>query len=124
MVLSKLYSAGRPSIWIIVGQGPTALAVGAGGDVCTFNSSSFNFSLSPSFLETARLKYCLKGPLKPKQPTNCTALPGLALSARIRNRTTPGTQCETLRRSHLRCLNSRTENRRPIYRMAPAANTK
>ena len=29
-------------------------------------------SLSPSLLETARyrLKYCLKGPLNPKQPTN------------------------------------------------------
>ena len=31
MVLGKLTVPGRPSIWIIVGQGPTALAVGAGG---------------------------------------------------------------------------------------------
>ena len=31
MVLGKLLVPGRPTIWIIVGQGPTALAVGAGG---------------------------------------------------------------------------------------------
>ena len=37
--------------------------------------SSVNFLLSPSLWETARcrLKYCLKGPLTPQQPTsqNC-----------------------------------------------------
>ena len=31
MVLGKLPVPGRPTIWIRVGQGPTALAVGAGG---------------------------------------------------------------------------------------------
>ena len=31
MVLGKLPMPGRPTIWITVGQGPTALAVGAGG---------------------------------------------------------------------------------------------
>ena len=31
MVLGKLPVLGRPAIWITVGQGPTALAVGAGG---------------------------------------------------------------------------------------------
>ena len=31
MVLGKLPVPGRPTIWISVGQGPTALAVGAGG---------------------------------------------------------------------------------------------
>ena len=31
MVLRKLPVSGRPTIWITVGQGPTALAVGAGG---------------------------------------------------------------------------------------------
>ena len=31
MVLGKLLVPGRPTIWITVGQGPTALAVGAGG---------------------------------------------------------------------------------------------
>ena len=32
MVLGKLLVPGRPTIWISVGQGPTALAVGAGGE--------------------------------------------------------------------------------------------
>ena len=57
MGLGKLPVPGRPTIWIIVGQGPTAL---------------YPFSaLSPSLWETARyrLKYCLKGLLNPKQPT-------------------------------------------------------
>ena len=31
MVLGKLPVPGHPTIWIIVGQGPIALAVGAGG---------------------------------------------------------------------------------------------
>ena len=31
MVLGKPPVPGRPTIWLIVGQGPTALAVGAGG---------------------------------------------------------------------------------------------
>ena len=31
MVLGKLPVPGRPAIWITIGQGPTALAVGAGG---------------------------------------------------------------------------------------------
>ena len=41
---------GRPTIWMKVGQGPTALAAGAGWIVWTFLlSSSFSFlvSLSP-----------------------------------------------------------------------------
>ena len=40
MVLGKLPVPGRPTIWIIVGQGPTALAVGAGGGCLDFFSSS------------------------------------------------------------------------------------
>ena len=44
MVLGKLPVPGRPTIWITVGQGPTALAVGAGeGVVWTFFSLSFPF---------------------------------------------------------------------------------
>ena len=53
-------------IWIIVGQGPIALAVGAGGGCLDIFSLVYHFSfLSPSLWETARyrLKYCLKGPL-------------------------------------------------------------
>ena len=71
MVLGKLPVPGRPTIWITVGQGPTVLAVGAGCMdnftlICPFSP------LSPSLWETARyrLRYCLKGPLNPKQPTN------------------------------------------------------
>ena len=70
MVLGKLPVPGRPTIWITVGQGPTALAVGAGGGGLDIFTLIYPFS--PSLLETARygLKYCLKGPLNPKQPTN------------------------------------------------------
>ena len=60
-------------IWIRVGQGPTTLAVGAGGGCLDIFSLFYHFSfLSPPLWETARyrLKYCLKGPLNPKQPTN------------------------------------------------------
>ena len=60
-------------VWMIVGQGPTALAVGAGGGCLDIFSLIYLFSfLSPSLWETARyrLKYCLKGSLNPKQPTN------------------------------------------------------
>ena len=40
MVLGKPPVPGHPAIWLIVGQGPTALAVGAGGVVWTFLLSS------------------------------------------------------------------------------------
>ena len=40
MVLDKLPVLGRSTIWMIVGQGPIALAVGAGGVVWTFLLSS------------------------------------------------------------------------------------
>ena len=73
MVMGKLPVPGRPTIWMIVGQGPIALAVGAGGGCLDIFTLIYPFSpLSPSLWETARyrLKYCLKGPLNPKQPTN------------------------------------------------------
>ena len=73
MVLGKLPVPGRPTIWITVGHGPTALTVGAGGSCLDIFTLIYPFSpLSPSLRETARyrLKYCLKGPLNPKQPTN------------------------------------------------------
>ena len=71
MVLGKLLVLGRPTIWISVGQGPTALAVGAGGGCLDIFTLIYPFSpLSPFLWETARykLKYCLKKPLNPKQP--------------------------------------------------------
>ena len=40
MALGNLPVPGRPTIWMIVGQGPTALAVGAGAVVWTFLISS------------------------------------------------------------------------------------
>ena len=81
MVLGKLPVPGRPTILIIVGQGPIALAVGAVGVVWTFLLSSILSPLSPSLWETARyrLQYCLKGPLNPKQSTN--QIRGFAISS-------------------------------------------
>ena len=73
MVLGKLPVPGRPTTRITVGQGPTALAVGAGGGCLYIFTLIYHFSpLSPSLWEMARyrLKYCLKRPLKPNQPTN------------------------------------------------------
>ena len=72
-MLGKLPVPGRPTIWITVDQGPTALAVGAGGGCLDIFTLIYPFfPLSPSLWETARyrLKCCRKGPLNPKQPTN------------------------------------------------------
>ena len=50
MVLGKLPVPGRPTIWMIVGQGPVALAVGPVGSFRHFCSSlSFLFSFFPLF---------------------------------------------------------------------------
>ena len=67
-------------IWIRVGQGPTALVVDAVGGFLDIFSLAYHFSfLSPSLWETARyrLKYCLKGSLSPKQPTNQPTIVGI-----------------------------------------------
>ena len=50
MVLGELPVPGRPTIWIIVGQGPVGLAVGAGRVrwtflLCTILSLIFSLSL-------------------------------------------------------------------------------
>ena len=73
MVLGKLPVPGHPTVWIAVGQGPTALAVGADGCCLDIFTLICPFSpFSPSLWEMARyrLKYCLEGPLNPKQPNN------------------------------------------------------
>ena len=73
MVLGKLSVPGRPTIWIIEGQGPIALAAGAGGGLFGHFYSLYLFSpLSPCLWETVRyrLKCCLKGPLNPKSTKN------------------------------------------------------
>ena len=63
MVLGKLPVPGRPTIWMIVGQ--VRCGWGLLGHFFLFCPFS---PLSPSLWETARyrLKYCLKGPAKPK----------------------------------------------------------
>ena len=54
MVLGQLPVPRRPTFWIIVGQGPIALAVGAGGGYLDICSLLYPFSpLSPSLWETA-----------------------------------------------------------------------
>ena len=73
MVLIKLPVPMCPTIWMTVGQGPIVLAVGAGGGCLDIFTLIYPFSsLSPSLRETVRyrLKYCLKGPLNPEEPTN------------------------------------------------------
>ena len=71
MVLGKLPVPVHPTIWTTVGQGPTALAVGAGGGCLDIFTLIYLFpSLSPSLWETARYrhKYGLSEPLNPEQP--------------------------------------------------------
>ena len=46
MVLGKLPVPGRPTIWITVGQEPTALAVGAGRGCLDFFFSHLSFLFS------------------------------------------------------------------------------
>ena len=54
MVLGKLPVPGRPTILMIVGQGPIALAVGAGGGCLDIFILRYPFPpLSPSLWETA-----------------------------------------------------------------------
>ena len=69
MVLDKLPVPWRPTNLDYSKQGPTALAVDAGGG---FFWTVFLLSIISRFFLTDRyrLKYCLKGPLSPKQPTN------------------------------------------------------
>ena len=50
MVLGKLPVPGRPTIWMIVGQGPIALAVGAvGGCLDISTLSIFSLLFLPPF---------------------------------------------------------------------------
>ena len=78
--MGKLPVPGRPTIWMIVGQGPIALAVGAGGGLFghfyspLYLLSSFSLSLGDS---PCRLKYCLKGPLSPNETIVQTVLVAL-----------------------------------------------
>ena len=74
-MLGKLPVPGRPTIWIIVGQGPTVLAVGAGGgSFGHFYShlsflSSFSLSLGDGPIQTEILSQKAVKP-QTNQPTN------------------------------------------------------
>ena len=64
MVLGILSVPGRPTIWITVGQGPTVLAVGAGGGCLDISPLVYHFSfLNPSLWETVGC-FGLNGPLR------------------------------------------------------------
>ena len=90
-MLGKLPAPGC-LIWITVGQGPAALAVGTGGGCLDIFSLVCHFSpLSPSLWETARyrLKYCLKGPLNPKstnQRFRCSQIDPYPIPYKILNK--------------------------------------
>ena len=47
MVQGKLPVPGRPTFWIVVGQGPIALAVGAGGGLSFLSSFSLSLGDGP-----------------------------------------------------------------------------
>ena len=70
MVLGKYSEPKRPTHLDNSRARSIALAVGASGVVWTFFSLVYLFFLT--LWETARyrMKYCLKGPLNPKQLTN------------------------------------------------------
>ena len=77
MVLGKLPVPGRPTIWMIVGQGPIALAVGAGGDgleifTLIYPFSSFSLSLGDGLIKTELLSQRAVKPKTTNQPTNLT----------------------------------------------------
>ena len=71
-MLGKLPVPGRPTN-LDYNRASAYCASSAGGGCLDIFSLIYHFSfLSPSLWETARytLKYCLKGPLSLKQPTN------------------------------------------------------
>ena len=75
MVLGKLPVPGRPTILITVGQGPIALAEGAGGgglDIFTlvYPFSSFSLSLGDGPIKTEILSQRAVKPQTTNQPTS------------------------------------------------------
>ena len=77
MVLGKLPVPGRPTIWMIVGQGPITLAVGAGGvclDIFTLLypfSPHFSLSLGDGPIWTEILSQRAVKPQTTDQPLLC-----------------------------------------------------
>ena len=79
MVLGKLPVPGRPTILITVGQGPIALAVGAGGgglDIFTliYPFSSFSLSLGDGSIQTEILSQRAVKPKTTNQPTSISPI--------------------------------------------------
>ena len=77
MVLGKFPVPGRPTIWIIVGQEPTALSVGVGRGVWTFFSLVYHFFLlylslwkTARYTETEILSQRAVNPKPTNQPTD------------------------------------------------------
>ena len=74
MILGKLPVPGHPAIWIIVGQGPIAFAVGAGGGLfghfysSLFFLSSFSLSLGDGPIQTEILPQRAVKPKTTNQP--------------------------------------------------------
>ena len=78
-VLGKLPVPGRPIYMDYSRARAYCASSGAGGGCLDIFTLVYHFSfLSPSLWETARyrLKYCLKGPLSPKQPTKLCHIAG------------------------------------------------
>ena len=67
-VLGKLLVPGRPTFLDNSRASAGCFCSGCGWDL--FSRLSFSFFLSLWETSLYRLKYCLKGPLNPKQPTN------------------------------------------------------
>ena len=95
MVLGKLPVPGRPTIWITVGQGPTALVVGAGGGCLDVFSLiyhflfSFSHSLGDGPIETEILSQRAVKPKTTNQPTkihNCQSYTYLKIRGKLKLR--------------------------------------
>ena len=85
MVLGKLPVPGRPTVLDYSGARAYCACSRCGLGLFGHFYSRLSFSpLSPSLWETARyrLKYCLKGPLNPKQPTKAWRSIGIRFSVR------------------------------------------
>ena len=90
MVLDKLPVPGRPTILTTVGQGPVALAVGAGGgglDIFTliYPFSSFSLSLGDGPVYTAILSQRAVKPKTTNKPTSNGSLTFIICPAEVEN---------------------------------------
>ena len=106
MVLGKLPVL---FVWIRVGQGPPALAVGADGGCLDIFTLIYPFSsLSPSLWETTRyrLKYCLKGSLSPKT----TNQQPIVLKFYMKHDLAPGSQNYKIRSGRISKMVAITKN--------------